>query len=71
MGSNIQIDFKMIEGDEIIMNEIEEESLILETKDLNKIKLFFIWDVPRSIYNIVLLGLIFMMLFTAFAPSQV
>lgn len=36
-----------------------------------KIKLFLLCYVPRSMFNIVALGFIFMILFTAFSPSQV
>lgn len=37
----------------------------------DRLNLFGCCEVPRSIFNVVALGLIFMLLFTAFAPSQV
>jgi MFS family permease len=48
----------------------ENATLLAGEREENQLNLFGCCKVPLSMFNVVALGLIFMLLFTAFAPSQ-
>lgn len=56
-----------------IESPVADEGMPLMASEGNDdtINLFACCKFPRAMFNIVALGLIFMLLFTAFAPSQV
>lgn len=58
----IPIESPVGESAPLLAGEVSEDATI---------NLFGCWEVPRGMFNIIALGLIFMLLFTAFAPSQV
>lgn len=49
----------------------EAHPLIGEGDEDSRVALFGCCRVPRALFNVIALGSIFMLLFTAFAPSQV